>query len=51
MTHEQIKDGLSQAQEKYHHQRNKRNLDTLNTYKRAYNVSLINITINKYKKP
>ncbi len=50
MTHEQARQALAQAQEKYHHERNKQNLSALNKWKHYYNISLINLSINKYKK-
>ena len=49
MTHEQVRKALAQAQEKYHHERNKHNLDTLNKWKHHYNISIINISISKLK--
>ncbi len=50
MTHEEIKQGMLRAQEKLQAERNKSNEDSFNRYKRAYNISLINLSINKYKK-
>lgn len=49
MTHEQVRQALARAQEKYHHELNKQNLSALNKWKHYYNISLINISISKLK--